>query len=149
MCTQERAKVFQAQVQHDQMRHQADERVVFMGMNYESNKFVTIRRGQLLYDGFSQLNGLGQSLKSRVRIQFIDEHGLPEAGVDGGGLFKDFMEELVKQGFDPQYGLFMATVDNQLYPNPAAVYAQPDALDLLMFLGRMLGKELCCMPLCR
>lgn len=137
----ERAKVFQAQVQYDRMKHQAENR---HGANFETNKFVTVRRSQLLYDGFSQLNGRGRSLKSRVRIQFIDKHGLPEAGVDGGGLFKDFMEELVKQGFDPQYGLFTATVDNQLYPNPAAVYAQPDALDLLKFLGRMLGTDKLC-----
>ena len=25
-----------------------------------------------------------------------------EAGVDGGGLFKDFMENLIQQGFNPQ-----------------------------------------------
>ncbi len=28
------------------------------------------------------------------------------AGVDGGGLFKDFVEELLREGFSPQYGLF-------------------------------------------
>ncbi|CAD7703489.1 unnamed protein product [Ostreobium quekettii] len=137
---QERAKVFQAQVQHDRLKHQSEDRPAFLGMSFETNKFVTIRRSQLLYDGFNQLNSLGASLKSRVRIQFIDEHGLPEAGVDGGGLFKDFMEELVKRGFDPQYALFTSTVDNQLYPNPGAVFAQPDAVELLTFLGRMLGK---------
>lgn len=27
---------------------------------------------------------------------------------DGGGLFKDFMENLIKQGFHQQYGLFTA-----------------------------------------
>lgn len=35
--------------------------------------------------------------QGRIRISFIDQHGAPEAGVDGGGLFKDFMEELMKQ----------------------------------------------------
>ena len=32
-----------------------------------------------------------------VRIQFVDEHGIEEAGIDGGGLFKDFMEHLVRE----------------------------------------------------
>ena len=40
-------------------------------------------------------------MRGRVRIQFVDQHGTHEAGVDGGGLFKDFMEGLVKEGFSP------------------------------------------------
>ena len=32
-----------------------------------------------------------------MRIEFVDEHGMAEAGIDGGGLFKDFMEHLVKE----------------------------------------------------
>lgn len=31
--------------------------------------------------------------------------GEPEAGIDGGGLFKDFMDELLRQGFDPEVGV--------------------------------------------
>ena len=54
---------------------------------------------RLLQDGFDQLNKLGQDLKSRIRIQFINEHGIEEAGVDGGGLLKDFMESLIKVSF--------------------------------------------------
>eukprot|EP00775_Hariotina_reticulata_P004342 gene4342-4595_t len=51
-------------------------------------------------------------IKGRLRISYVNEAGAAEAGIDGGGLFKDFMEELLKQGFGPQ------------------------------FLGRMLGKSL-------
>lgn len=32
-----------------------------------------------------------------MRIQFVNEHGMEEAGIDGGGLFKDFMEHLVRE----------------------------------------------------
>ena len=53
--------------------------------------------GWLLQDGYEQLGGT--DVRGRVRIQFVDEHGTHEAGVDGGGLFKDFMEGLVKEGF--------------------------------------------------
>lgn len=31
---------------------------------------------------------------------------MEEAGVDGGGIFKDFMENIVREAFDIQYGLF-------------------------------------------
>ena len=93
-------------------------------------------------DGFEQMNGLGEHLKERLQIQFVDVHGIPEAGVDGGGLFKDFMENLVKQGFDPQLGLFLATSDNRLYPNPNASLAMEQAVPAFEFLGKMVGKAM-------
>jgi ubiquitin-protein ligase E3 C len=46
-------------------------------------------------DGFSHLNELGSRLKGPVAIQFIDEFGMPEAGIDGGGLFKEFLTSYV------------------------------------------------------
>ena len=46
-------------------------------------------------DGFTHLNALGSRLKSPVAIQFIDEFGMPEAGIDGGGLFKEFLTSYV------------------------------------------------------
>ena len=42
-----------------------------------------------------------------MRIRFIDEHGMEEAGIDGGGLFKDFMENLVKE---VRFGLVAVTL---------------------------------------
>lgn len=61
------------------------------------------RRDQLLQDSFAQLNAMGPDrLKGRLRIAYVNEAGAAEAGIDGGGLFKDFMEELLKKGFSPQ-----------------------------------------------
>lgn len=102
--------------------------------------FVLIRRDHMVEDGFARLGNLSDELKARIQIQFIDEHGLEEAGIDGGGLFKDFMENLVKQAFDPSEGLFNATSDNRLYPNPAAQLGNIDAMPMMEFLGSMLGK---------
>ncbi|KAK9829627.1 hypothetical protein WJX72_006957 [[Myrmecia] bisecta] len=135
----ERARVFQTVVSGDR-RHNRE--MEMAAMQFGTQHFVRIRRTNLLEDGFSQLNKLGDGLKSRIRIQFVDEYGMEEAGVDGGGLFKDFMESLVKHGFDPNVGLFKATSDNRLYPNPAAQQAAQDALAYFEFLGRMLGKAL-------
>lgn len=64
-----------------------------------------IRRDQLLEDSYNQLKVMdNERLKGRLRIAYVNEAGLAEAGIDGGGLFKDFMEELLKQGFSPQVG---------------------------------------------
>ncbi|KAF8071258.1 UPL6 [Scenedesmus sp. PABB004] len=109
----------------------------------EGPRFVTIRRDQLLDDSFSQLSAMDPDrLKGRLRISYVNEAGVPEAGIDGGGLFKDFMEELLKQGFSPQSHLFAENPQHQLYPSPAALGAAPDAEGQLQFLGRMLGKSL-------
>jgi ubiquitin-protein ligase E3 C len=62
--------------------------------------------------------------------------------VDGGGLFKDFMESIVREGFNPSRGLFKATAENHLYPNPAASSTVEHGLDYLNFLGKIVGKAL-------
>jgi hypothetical protein len=36
----------------------------------------------------------------------VNELGVEEAGIDGGGIFKDFMEKITRAAFDVQYGLF-------------------------------------------
>ncbi|KAG2492353.1 hypothetical protein HYH03_009301 [Edaphochlamys debaryana] len=142
----ERARLFQLMVgkEREEYRAQEDSRFLEAGMLEAGlgNRFVPIRRDQLLFDGFDRLNAMGERLRGRVRIMFIDAHGVPEAGVDGGGLFKDFMEELMHEGLSAAYGLFAANPSHQLYPNPAAMRAVEDAPRLLAFLGRMLGKAL-------
>ncbi len=47
----------------------------------------TIHRNTLFEDGFRGLNPLGSRLKQRIKIQFVSEQGLPEAGN-----FKDFYD---------------------------------------------------------
>ena len=44
---------------------------------------------------------------------------------DGGGLFKDFMESLIKEAFAGNRGLFAATTANQIYPDPAGMVVYP------------------------
>lgn len=52
---------------------------------------AVVRRNHLAEDSFKQLNGLGAALKSTIEIVFIDEHGMEESGIDGGGLFKELL----------------------------------------------------------
>ena len=93
-------------------------------------------------DAFEHLGRMDEELRSRIRIQYLDTYGEVEAGVDGGGLFKDFMENLVKEGFNPEVGLFRTTAEQKLYPSPAAALVVANALALFEFLGKMLGKAM-------
>lgn len=40
------------------------------------------------------------------------------AGIDGGGVFKEFLTSLAKEVFDSDRGLWLSTEQNELYPNP-------------------------------
>lgn len=100
-----------------------------------------IRRGQVFEDGYAQLNALGSQLRERISISFIDQHGLPEAGIDGGGVFKEFMTECLKQAFRPDMGLFVETPGHLLYPSPSEYASQEEQLRLFEFLGRIIGMQ--------
>ncbi|KAG0341367.1 hypothetical protein BG004_006049 [Podila humilis] len=103
---------------------------------------ATVRRGSIFEDGYQQLNHLRRKLKGRIAIEFVDQHGISEAGIDGGGVFKEFLTSLVHQAFDTNYGLFLNTTDQLLYPNPHAFAREPTQLKHYEFLGRILGKAL-------
>lgn len=49
----------------------------------------------------------------------VNVNGLaPRAGIDGGGVFKEFLTSLVKEVFDSDRGLWLSTKQHELYPNP-------------------------------
>jgi len=66
------------------------------------------------------MRSLGKSLKGLLQIEFVDEHGVPERGIDGGGLFKEFLTLLSVAAYNPDFGLFSETEDHYLYPNPGS-----------------------------
>ena len=117
----------------DRQEHQGD-RVNFLQGNSID---VLIRRNYIYEDAFEKLspeNGNRQSLdrvlctKSRflsepnmrlkMRIQLVNAAGMDEAGIDGGGLFREFLSQLLKTAFDPNRAFFRLTNDQMLYPHP-------------------------------
>lgn len=68
-----------------------------------------------------------------------------EAGIDMGGLMKEFLESVVSAGFDPNRGLFAATPDGQAYPNPLAGGPPHAACALLR---RSCSAPCCCACVC-
>jgi ubiquitin-protein ligase E3 C len=57
-------------------------------------------------------------LKNKLKIKFMNELGQIEDGVDGGGLFKEFITKLCEKIFDPEYAFFKENEqDRKLLPN--------------------------------
>ncbi|RKP15406.1 hypothetical protein BJ684DRAFT_7045 [Piptocephalis cylindrospora] len=101
---------------------------------------VTIRRGHAFEDGFT----FRQALSKKAKIEFIDQWGRPEEGIDGGGLFKEFMTQLVEEIFHAQVpGLFSATEQHLLYPSRLPrILAEGYGLDHYRFIGQMVGRAI-------
>jgi ubiquitin-protein ligase E3 B len=61
----------------------------------------------LFQDGYRQLAQLpSRALKGLIRVKFVNEQGLDEAGIDQDGVFKEFLEETIARVFDPGLNLF-------------------------------------------
>ncbi|KAF5269313.1 hypothetical protein FQR65_LT02614 [Abscondita terminalis] len=106
-----------------------------------SDNVVVIRRTHLYEDAFDKLSYANEvDLRHRIRIQFINNVGLEEAGIDGGGIFKEFLNEVLKTSFDPNRGFFLLTNDNMLYPNPNAGVLVENFTEHYYFIGRLIGK---------
>ncbi|POI35352.1 hypothetical protein CIB84_000898 [Bambusicola thoracicus] len=92
-------------------------------------------------DGYEQLRQLSQNaMKGVIRVKFVNDLGVDEAGIDQDGVFKEFLEEIIKKVFDPALNLFKTTSgDERLYPSPTS-YIHENYLQLFEFVGKMLGK---------
>lgn len=121
-----------------------------------------IRREHEFDDAYDQYYDLGPALKEPIQITFVDRFDTVEAGIDGGGVTKEFLTSVTNQAFAQEDGIKMFTENDQhlLFPNPSALDEQREVLreaglkddtspfraqmmDLLNryeFLGRIIGK---------
>ncbi|KAJ5219222.1 uncharacterized protein N7498_001321 [Penicillium cinerascens] len=121
-----------------------------------------IRREHIFDDALSQFYQLGDGLKEPIQISFIDRFGTMEAGIDGGGVTKEFLTSITSEAFktESNFSMFVENDQHLLYPNPTALEqckeqlresgvseSSPDwqggVRDLLRryeFLGRVIGK---------
>ncbi|EGV65243.1 ubiquitin-protein ligase (E3) [Yamadazyma tenuis] len=145
----ERVQIFQRLIDQDKPKNGADMPEFFFGSPTRSTQ-VNARREHLLEDGFKYLGQSGPQLKHGIQVTFFNEYG-QEAGVDGGGITKEFLSGVVLEGFDPngQRRLFKETSEHQLYPNDEIFTKyynkidfeqQLEQLQYLRFLGNIVGK---------
>ncbi|KAL5339371.1 hypothetical protein BJX70DRAFT_364136, partial [Aspergillus crustosus] len=127
-----------------------------------SKHHANIRREDLFQDAFDQFYELGEGLKEPIQITFIDKFNSAEAGIDGGGVTKEFLTSVTNEAFKSTVGLRLFEENDQhlLYPSPVSVEQRKENLrqlglkesspewneqvrDLLRryeFLGRVIGK---------
>lgn len=112
-----------------------------------------IRRGRVFTDALKSLWDLGEGLKEPIQVTFEDEFGMQEAGIDGGGVTKEFLDSVTTEAFT-QSELFVTNSKNAYYPNPTLIdrikdmmigteetkLAVEKALKEYEFLGRIIGK---------
>ncbi|EJD76452.1 ubiquitin protein ligase [Loa loa] len=104
--------------------------------------FIAVHRATLYEDAFRALQPHNvPDMKSTIRVQMVNWAGLEEAGVDGGGIFREFLYELLQTALDPSRGFFAATHEQLLYPNPLAPFLYPtNFVDHFYFIGRIIAK---------
>lgn len=95
-----------------------------------------IRRKYVFEDAYHQLRlRNADEMRGRLHITFRNE-----AGVDAGGLSREFFGILAKEIFNPNYALFTSTEDGCTFqPNPNSSI-NPDHLSYFRFVGRIVGK---------
>jgi hypothetical protein len=74
-----RAKIFHERVALDRAERQRD-----MDGDGLHGRWIRVRRNYLFEDALERLSALGEGIKDRLRVQFVDLHGMEEAGIDGG-----------------------------------------------------------------
>lgn len=119
-----------------------------------------VKRGQVFHDAMKEFYQLGDGLKEPIQITFVDQFDTVEAGIDGGGVTKEFLMSVTKEAFTDQHSLMVANNKNAFYPNPCALDQRLEVLrqagvpkgspewhesinELLHeyeFLGRIIGK---------
>ncbi|KAL4492014.1 hypothetical protein ABPG72_008435 [Tetrahymena utriculariae] len=106
---------------------------------------VLIRRNNIFGDGFEAFRQIREiDLQAKLRVYYIDEFGNEEKGIDAGGIFKEFINDLSKIVFDPNYGMFRLVENNQkLCPNQDSLeFLGPEHLEIFHFLGSVVGRAI-------
>jgi ubiquitin-protein ligase E3 C len=93
----QRAAIFRRLMDSEKYKaHAAGAAIDIFGVGGAAGVRIRVRRPYLFEDSFLALNELGGRLRQRVQITFVNEHGVEEAGIDGGGVLKEFMDSLTK-----------------------------------------------------
>jgi ubiquitin-protein ligase E3 C len=94
-----------------------------------------IRRTSIFEDAFDSYYKLGEELKEPIQISFIDKFGTVEAGIDGGGVTKEFLTSVTNEAFAPEasHRMFVENDQHSLYPDPTAFESTVESLKRLGF----------------
>lgn len=132
------------------LRGQRDEEgEMMMWLDGSIREQIKIKRASLYKDSMVSLNKLGSKLKNKIQVTFVNKHGAEEPGIDGGGVFKEFLDDLIRDGFasrnddeteDGAPQLFSITMKQQQLTMNLDLIEDSNMLVHYEFLGRVLGK---------
>ncbi|KAF9783654.1 hypothetical protein IL306_008500 [Fusarium sp. DS 682] len=82
-----------------------------------------ISRKNVFEDAYKQFYEIGEGLKDLIQITFVDQFGAAEAGIDGGGVTKEFLISVTTEAFGAKggKGMFTSNEKGLLYPDPTVV----------------------------
>jgi hypothetical protein len=90
-----------------------DREVGFLNFFLNRNKFnfiLNIRRDHLIEDTLNEVSKPDLNFQNKLKVKFTGEQG-----VDEGGVRKEFFILLIRQIFDPNYGMFSYNKKTRLY----------------------------------
>jgi len=102
---------------------------------------IVVNRATLLEDSVSAIMALSRDdMRKRWRIEFAGE-----PGIEAGGLTREWFQLVTEQIFDPDRGLWLSSMNNQMSMqiNPAShILCPDDYLKFFRVLGRVMGRAL-------
>eukprot|EP00948_MAST-09A_sp_MAST-9A-sp1_P001909 g1909.t1 len=140
-----RVKLFASRLELSKRQHaNASSMGLFHG---SGRKNLSVRRQHIYMDSFHALAKAPIGVLKRaygLRIQFINETGQIEPGIDGGGLSREYLQELCKALFSSKLFFSQTTEHGLLYPNsqPEIQFPFSVQMDHWRFIGRIMGKAL-------
>ncbi|KAH3666429.1 hypothetical protein WICMUC_005697 [Wickerhamomyces mucosus] len=101
---------------------------------------ISVRRDQVFLDSFRSLffKSKEEFRNSKLEISFKGE-----AGVDAGGVTREWYQVLSRQMFNPDYALFLPVASDKttFHPNRTSG-VNPEHLSFFKFIGRVIGKAI-------
>lgn len=141
---EQRVEMFYTLIELDKRRLNLDDDSSLMmdvlnalGPSLSRRQAVNISRDNVLEDAYSSFNPAGERFKGKLSVTFTNEFG-PEAGIDGGGITKEFLTSVTEEGFkNDKYKLFDTNQNYELYPSSEV---NATKMKYYYFLGKVLGK---------
>ncbi|KAJ4139948.1 ubiquitin-protein ligase (E3) [Fusarium equiseti] len=116
-----RVKIFRQFIQLDRAQREGNNPPSFMSPF--ARHHAQISRKRLFEDAYKQFYEIGEGLKDPIQITFVDQFGAQEAGIDGGGVTKEFLISVTTEAFGAEHGKGMFTSNEKglLFPDPTVL----------------------------
>ncbi|KAL6046302.1 HECT domain-containing protein, partial [Balamuthia mandrillaris] len=108
-----KSKILQLEslVEQQLLRREAFRQTVFMNVLSAPALVFKIRRENLIQDSLSEISRHDPAdLKKELRVHFVGEEA-----IDEGGVQKEFFQLILREIFDPKYGMFTYNEDTRVY----------------------------------